>query len=92
MAIIVAVPIAAVAAFVEALITRPPRKDWAHLHSFESAFANHFYPPALAILLGLWVGIAFTRSGFSPWLAMLLAGLTVFLVQFVVALAMLVTA
>ncbi len=61
-----------VAGFVMGLITRPPRTDWEHLHSFESALGNHVIPPTVgffavfAVILGFkknhlsdafWVGI-----------------------------------
>jgi hypothetical protein len=91
-AIPVAIPAAAAAGLLQAVITRPPREERAWLHSFESAFANHFIPPFLGFLLGLWVGIAITRVGLSRWLAILMGALTTLVVEIVTAVAMLITA
>jgi len=89
-ALLVALPLAAVGALVQSLITRPPREEWAHLHSFESAFSNHFCPPAIAFLAALWAGIALDRAKVPSWVTVPIAALAGVIVEFVVAFGMLI--
>lgn len=84
-----AVILAVLGGYLRTLVTRPAPEVWAHRHSFEVAFANHFWPPTLGILIGLCSGIVIARASRPSWVVWLCAPPIGMLTQLMVALFLL---